>query len=140
MDTLRNWELNGLLSVKRRQNGYRVYTAEDLRRLKIIRSPALRQLLPVRHPAPAGRAVSDPNADIRTAIDTPEQGDDIIAVCDKLLTSLARAGENARLMCARLEKMEHLFKTLHFTTRPRAGGMILPTTEKKEVFIRGKYH
>ena len=51
----------------------------------------------------------DPNADIRTAIDTPGQGDDIIAVCDKLLTSLARAGENARMMYARLEKMEHLF-------------------------------
>ena len=33
-DTLRNWELNGLLRVKRRQNGYRVYTGEDLRRLK----------------------------------------------------------------------------------------------------------
>lgn len=109
MDTLRSWELNGLLSVKRRQNGYRVYTAEDLLRLKIIRSlrcanyslSAILRLL--------GALSLDPNADIRTAIDTPDQGDDIIAVCDKLLTSLARAGENARMMYARLEKMEHLF-------------------------------
>lgn len=38
MDTLRNWESNGLLTVKRKQNGYRVYTDEDLQRLKIIRS------------------------------------------------------------------------------------------------------
>ncbi|WP_334308079.1 hypothetical protein [Aminipila sp.] len=29
MDTLRNWELNGLIAVKRKQNRYRVYTAED---------------------------------------------------------------------------------------------------------------
>ncbi len=38
MDTLRNWEMNGLLSVKRKQNGYRVYTSDDMQRLKIIRS------------------------------------------------------------------------------------------------------
>lgn len=38
MDTLRNWEMNGLLTVKRKDNGYRVYTDEDIQRLKIIRS------------------------------------------------------------------------------------------------------
>ena len=36
IDTLRNWELNGLLTVKRRENGYRVYNDEDIKRLKII--------------------------------------------------------------------------------------------------------
>ncbi len=38
MDALRNWEMNGLLTVKRRQNGYRIYTSQDIQRLKIIRS------------------------------------------------------------------------------------------------------
>ena len=38
MDSLRNWERNGLLTVKRKNNGYRVYTDEDIQRLKIIRS------------------------------------------------------------------------------------------------------
>lgn len=38
MDTLRNWEMNGLLKVKRKQNGYRVYTDKEIRDLKIIRS------------------------------------------------------------------------------------------------------
>ena len=38
MDALRNWEMNGLLTVKRKENGYRVYTNEDIQRLKIIRS------------------------------------------------------------------------------------------------------
>lgn len=38
MDTLRNWEMNGLLTVRRKRNGYRVYTDEDIKRLKIIRS------------------------------------------------------------------------------------------------------
>ncbi|OZI12578.1 MerR family transcriptional regulator [Bacillaceae bacterium SAS-127] len=38
MDTLRNWEMNGLLSVKRKENGYRIYRDEDIRQLKVIRS------------------------------------------------------------------------------------------------------
>ena len=29
MDALRNWEMNGLLTVKRKENGYRIYTAAD---------------------------------------------------------------------------------------------------------------
>lgn len=37
VDTLRNWELNGLFTVRRLENGYRVYTEKDLQRLKIIR-------------------------------------------------------------------------------------------------------
>ncbi len=38
IDALRNWEMNGLLNVKRKENGYRVYRDEDLKLLKIIRS------------------------------------------------------------------------------------------------------
>jgi len=30
MDTLRNWEMNGLIQIKRKQNGYRVYTNDDI--------------------------------------------------------------------------------------------------------------
>ncbi|WGU97636.1 MerR family transcriptional regulator [Paenibacillus dendritiformis] len=70
MDTLRNWESNGFLTVKRKQNGYRVYTDEDLQRLKIIRSlrcanyslaAILRMLCALS---------SNPQADIRKIIDT----------------------------------------------------------------------
>lgn len=38
MDTLRNWEMNGLVNIKRKPNGYRIYTYEDIQRLKVIRS------------------------------------------------------------------------------------------------------
>lgn len=38
MDVLRKWEMNGLLAIKRKENGYRVYTSDDIQRLKIIRS------------------------------------------------------------------------------------------------------
>ena len=32
MDALRNWEMNGLLTVKRKENGYRIYTDDDIKR------------------------------------------------------------------------------------------------------------
>jgi DNA-binding transcriptional MerR regulator len=111
MDTLRNWEMNGLLTVKRKQNGYRVYKEEDVRRLKIIRSlrcanyslsAILRMLDTLSH---------NPDADIRQAIDTPKENDDIISVCDKLLTSLHYAEKNAQAMLAQLKKMKKQFET-----------------------------
>ena len=47
------------------------------------------------------RAVSlDPDADLRTAIDTPD--DEIITACDSLLSSLSHAGKNAALIHKRL--------------------------------------
>ena len=80
--------MNGLLSVKRKQNGYRIYTNEDIRRLKLIRSLrcanySLSAILRMLH------ALSEnPKTDIRQAIDTPQKNETIISVCDELLTSL----------------------------------------------------
>lgn len=109
IDALRNWEMNGLLTVKRKQNGYRVYGNEDIRRLKIIRSlrcanyslSAILRML--------NTLSRNPEANIRQVIDTPKQNDDIISVCDKLLTSLHCAEQNAKVMLAHLEKMKKQF-------------------------------
>lgn len=109
MDALRNWEMNGLLTIKRKQNGYRVYTDEDIRRLKIIRSlrcanyslSAILRML--------NTLSQNPEADIRQVIDTPKENDDIISVCDKLLTSLHYAEQNAEAMLLHLEKMKKQF-------------------------------
>ncbi len=109
MDALRNWEMNGLLEIKRRRNGYRVYTGEDLRQLKIIRSLrcanySLASILRMLNAVSAA-----PEADIRQVIDTPGEADDIISVCDKLLTSLGHAEKNAIEMLSQLEKMKEQF-------------------------------
>ncbi|HEX3038863.1 MAG TPA: MerR family transcriptional regulator [Caproiciproducens sp.] len=111
MDTLRNWEMNGLLTVKRKKNGYRVYTQEDISRLKIIRSlrcanyslSAILRML--------NSLSRNPEADVREALETPKETEDIVSVCDKLLTSLNNAGENARGMLAQLKKMKKKFQT-----------------------------
>lgn len=109
IDSLRNWEMNGLLTVKRKQNGYRIYTGEDIRRLKIIRSlrsanyslsAILRMLLAF---------TLNPDTDIRIAIDTPTGEEDIISVYDKLLTSLQEAMDLATAMELQLNKMKRLF-------------------------------
>lgn len=110
MDALRNWEMNGLLTIKRKRNGYRIYTDEDIQRLKIIRSlrcanyslSAILRML--------NTLSLNPEADIRQAIDTPKESDDIISVCDKLLTSLHHAEQNAEIMLAHLEKMKKQFE------------------------------
>lgn len=109
IDTLRNWEMNGLLTVKRKDNGYRVYTDEDIRRLKIIRSLrcanySLEAILRMLH-----QLSQNPDTDIRTALNTPKQTDDIISVCDRLIVSLSAAEKNAYALLDMLQEMKTLF-------------------------------
>ncbi|MGN1051855.1 MAG: MerR family transcriptional regulator [Candidatus Scatosoma sp.] len=108
-DTIRNWEMNGLLSVKRKENGYRVYTDDDVQRLKIIRSlrcanyslTAILRLL---------RQLSErPDTDIRNTLNTPKRSDDVISVCDRLIVSLSAAEKNAYVIRAKLKNMKILF-------------------------------
>lgn len=109
MDTLRNWELNGLLRVKRKQNGYRFYTNDDVERLKLIRSlrcanysleAILRMLNALAH---------NPQANIEQILNTPKEDADIISVCDRLIVSLQAAGKNAEKMITMLADMKKKF-------------------------------
>ena len=109
VDSLRNWEMNGLITVKRKQNGYRVYTDEDIRKLIIIRTlrcanyslEAILQML---------RQLSeDPDWDNETILNTPKQDSDIISVCDRLIVSLSAAEENACKILSMLQEMKVRF-------------------------------
>lgn len=109
MDALRNWEMNGLLTVKRKQNGYRVYTDADIQRLIIIRSlrcanyslEAILQML---------RQLSEnPDTDIAVSLNTPKQDADIISVCDRLIVSLSAAEDNAYKIVSMLHDMKVRF-------------------------------
>lgn len=109
MDALRNWEMNGLLTVKRRQNGYRVYTDKDIQRLKIIRclrcaNYSLESILHMLQ-----ELSRDPNIDIKEALNTPKSDSDIITVCDKLIISLTDAENNAKKMIDQLYMMKKHF-------------------------------
>ena len=110
MDTLRNWELNGLITVKRKQNSYRVYFYEDIQRLKIIRSLrcanySLSSILRM-----LGALSQNPAADLRKTINTPKDSEDVITACDKLLTSLSEAKVNMLYAIGQIEKMQKMKK------------------------------
>lgn len=109
IDALRNWEMNGLLTVKRKQNGYRVYTDEDIRRLKIIRTLRCANYSLAAILRMLNALSNDHDTNIREVIDTPKENEDIISVCDKLLTSLKYAENNAEMMLRQLEKMKKQF-------------------------------
>lgn len=108
IDTLRNWEMNGLLQVRRRVNGYRVYTAADINRLSIIRALrtanySLASILRL-----LGALDRDAAADIGRVLDSPDPEDEIMTVCDRLLTSLDAAERNAFEMTDLLHRMEEI--------------------------------
>lgn len=110
VDALRNWEANGLLTVKRKSNGYRVYTEQDLQRLKIIRSlrcanyslEAILRLLQ--------QLSKNSQTDVRSALNTPRRSDDIISVCDRLIVSLSSAERNAFRVSELLLDMKNKFQ------------------------------
>lgn len=96
IDTIRNWEMNGLLTVKRKQNGYRVYDSNDMNRLKIIRSLrcanySLSAILRMLKKYDTGM---DKNS-ILNILNTPDDEEDIVTACDKLIESLEKAIKNA---------------------------------------------
>ena len=111
IDSLRNWDLNGLLVVKRSQNGYRVYTQEDIERLKIIRTlrfanysleAILRLLIHL-------DSQSNHVHEIQKILNTPNSNDEIISVCDSLLISLDKGKANSLIIKNTIAKLEEKY-------------------------------
>ncbi|MBU5300498.1 MerR family transcriptional regulator [Clostridium sporogenes] len=109
IDTLRNWEMNGLFSVKRKQNGYRVYTKNDIQLLKIIRSLRCANYSLAAILRMVSALSNNSEIDIREVIDTPETDEDIVTVCDELLTSLNNAKLYANCVLSQLKAMQEKF-------------------------------
>ena len=107
VDTLRNWELNGLITVKRRDNGYRIYNAEDIRRLNIIRTfrfanyslSAILRLM--------NHLDRNQSAPVEDILNTPSEHEDIVSVCDRLIVSL----ENTRKDAKQMQTLLQIIKT-----------------------------
>ncbi len=105
-DMLRNWERNGLIQVPRDPgNGYRLYTATELGRLRVIRMLSragysqmaiLRMLL---------HLDQELGGDLRQVLDTPRPDEDIYIAADRWLSSLGEQEQRAMDMIAQLEAM-----------------------------------
>ena len=106
LDRLRDWERDGLIRVPRDpHNGYRLYCAAEIGRLRVIRSlcraryshmAILRMLLQLEQ---------DSTVDLRQSLDTPRPDEGVIYVTDQLLSTLVQAEDHARQAITILESM-----------------------------------
>ena len=104
VDMLRGWERDGMLAVPRNpRNRYREYGAPELARLRIIRllrsagystMAILRMLLQL----DSGR-----RQDLRAALDTPREDEDVYFAADRWLTTLRAEEEIAHKLICLLE-------------------------------------
>ena len=109
MDTLRNWERNGLIQIKRKQNGYRAYTGEDIERLKMIRTLRLANYSLEAILRMLNALAYNPQVDMKQVLNTPQADADIVSVCDRLIVSLKDAEKNAEKMIHILSEMKEKF-------------------------------
>ena len=103
--------MNGLLTVKRKQNGYRVYDSNDMNRLKIIRSLrcanySLSAILRMLKKYDNGMYKNS----ILNILNTPEDEEDIVTACDKLIESLEKAIKNAYEVISMLTEIKQMKK------------------------------
>jgi DNA-binding transcriptional MerR regulator len=107
-DVLRDWERNGLINVPQNTEGYKYYRQVEINRLKIIRTlrnahysmmSILRMLKRLDHG----------EVNIREAIDTPDEEEDIICAADRYITALDLAKQDAQEM---LEIIEYIQRTI----------------------------
>jgi len=106
IDSIRNWERNGLLEVPRDpQNGYRLYGSEEIGRLRIIRmllraGYSMMAILRMMVVFDEGQT-----EDLRTTLDTPRPDDDVYMVNDRWLSALAEFESRAKQVVTLLEEM-----------------------------------
>ncbi len=108
IDTLRNWEMNGLLTAKRRENGYRIYNSDDINTLKIIRTLRCAQYSLTSILRLLTTLSKRSGVNLREVLDTPQKTEDIVWVCDRLITSLSKLEEDIYRMIEQI----HVLKSL----------------------------
>lgn len=105
VDILRNWERNGLITIARNaENHYRVYRPADISRLRVIR---LLSRVGYSHMAILRMMLQfdrGETANLRRALDTPRQDEDVYTAADRWLSTLATQEEVARRLVGLLEE------------------------------------
>ncbi|GGH36196.1 MerR family transcriptional regulator [Paenibacillus segetis] len=111
-EIVRNWERNGLITVPRLSNGSRVYTENEIKRLKIIRTlrAAHYSMSAILRLMNQAEKMSGTDFNIKKVLDTPEDHEDIISVTDRLIYSLEQAIESANELILLLREKLNLGK------------------------------
>jgi DNA-binding transcriptional MerR regulator len=105
IDVLRDWERNGLLEVPRDANKYRKYGLTEMKRLKVIRilRSAHYSMMSIRRML---ARLDREDADIREALNTPDEEEDVITAADHYVTALDSAEKDALEMMKMLDAMQ----------------------------------
>jgi DNA-binding transcriptional MerR regulator len=112
VDMLRNWERDGLIDVPRDpENNYRLYGAAEFGRLRVIRmlrqaGYSLMAILRMLLQFDAGR-----RENLRHALDTPREDEDIQSVADRLLSTLSEQEERAQAVIRQVSRLIEMTMT-----------------------------
>lgn len=112
VDKIRNWELNGLIKISRKQNGYRIYTNEDIRLLKIIRALRCANYSLMAILRLINHLKTTEKINVEEMLNTPKTIENMeisMNVCDQLLQSLNEASGYADYMLCMLKEMKEKY-------------------------------
>jgi len=104
-EQLRNWERNGLMDVPRDpHNGYRLFGAPELARARVIRvlRNANYSLMSIYRML--NQLDSDHTTNIKQALDTPRQDEDVFHATDHWLSTLDEIEQSARMVIEIIEE------------------------------------
>jgi len=107
MDTLRNWERNGLLDIPRNsKNGYRIYGKKEIDRAKVIRTLRLVNysiMAILRMLKATDSDTEDP--DVLSIVRTPQLDEDMVYATDRWILSLTKMIKDANKVIIQIQKM-----------------------------------
>lgn len=111
-ETIRTWERNGLLNPKKDSTAHPVYSLHEIKRLKVIKALrnsnySIMAILRMLEALNESMEIS-----IMDSLDTPSSKEEIISVCDTLITSLKKTLEDSYLWEKAIKKMKEKYLTL----------------------------
>lgn len=104
-DVLRNWERDGLLEVGRHPNNrYRLYSPAEIARLRVIRMLRNAGYSTMSILRMLSQLDADADTDLRKALDTPREDEDILYATDRWLSTLRDQEQRALQIIHLLEE------------------------------------
>lgn len=108
IDSLRNWERNGLINVPRNsKNGYRVYGQKEIDRAKVIRTLRMANysMMAILRMLKAVDNNNKSEPDIFNIVGKPQPDEDMVYATDRWILSLAQVEKDAEELIMQIKRM-----------------------------------
>lgn len=112
VDTLRNWELNGLIEAGKNNNGYRFFTEYQMQRLMIIRTLrcanySLATILRLMNQLNKGKNIS-----VDKLLNYPQDDTDVVTACDHLKEKLSSTLHDTIVLESLIKELQKTYPPL----------------------------